>query len=468
MRQLTIAGSSSAPAPVRGNLLHRKCACSNHANGGECAECAKKKGLLQRKASGNFEASEVPLIVHEVLGSPGQPLDTATRTFFEPRFGHDFSQVRLHTDAKAAESARAVNAVAYTVGRDLVLGAGLYQPKTSEGRRLLAHELAHVIQQSHRASEVPRAIGDPGDRTEREADGAVAQLFQPSNSTPTPDTFRRVISRDTRPAIRRWKIVGNTATSDNESDTLGGLAQKAGAHFNDWKCIKPVSQRTSTLARPPGNFDARYELYVQIGDKFDISNLTAKTGKSMRIYLFDDGTDAKNAAIAKLFYPGSVYSPDADTDIEKNSDGGSKPISDMVIFGHAAGDTMFGSASSFTPKDFDPEKPVQTFALASYGLFPRRCWFTRNATARAVGCESEAWGQDFAAHYLRVGASVITTTKPVRPKCKVATATGGCTSYDGLEFATDFTLGGTTLDGPFWSAAAFHASKYWKTIKGKL
>jgi len=450
-------------------MLQRQCACGQRANNSEGEDFKQKRdGILQRAAINSSPEHDVPPIAHDVLRSPGQPLDAETRTFMEPRFGHDFSHVRVHTDAKAAESARAVNALAYTVVRDVVFGAGLYQPKTDKGRQLLAHELTHVIQQSARTSEAPHALGDPGDRAEREADNVTAQLSQPSSSTPIADAFRSVVSRDPQPAIRRWKIGGNTATSDNESDTLGGLAQKAGAHFNDWKCIKPVIQRTSTLAKPPATFDARYELYVQIGDKFDISNLTAKTRKSLRIYLFNDGREAKDAAIAKLFYPGSVSSKGADNDIESTSDSGSNPISDMVIFGHASGDTMFGGASSFTPKDFNPEEDVQTFGQASRGFFPRRCWLTRNATARAVGCDSETWGQDFAAHYLRVGASVITTTKSVRPKCKVATATGGCTSYDGLDFATSFTASATSLDGPFWSAADFHAGKFWKTIKGKL
>jgi hypothetical protein len=91
---------------------------------------------------------EVPPIVHDVLRSPGQPLEESTRVFTEARFGHDFSQVRVHRDAKAAESAQAVNALAYTVGHDVVFGAGQYQPGTSAGKRLLAHELTHVIQQS--------------------------------------------------------------------------------------------------------------------------------------------------------------------------------------------------------------------------------------------------------------------------------------------------------------------------------
>lgn len=92
--------------------------------------------------------SKAPPIVHEVIRSPGRPLDRATRVFMEPRFGHDFSQVRIHADAKAAESARAVNALAYTVGQEVVFAAGQYEPGTRTGQRLLAHELTHVVQQN--------------------------------------------------------------------------------------------------------------------------------------------------------------------------------------------------------------------------------------------------------------------------------------------------------------------------------
>ncbi|MDR4480904.1 MAG: DUF4157 domain-containing protein [Nitrospira sp.] len=87
-----------------------------------------------------------PPIVHEVLASSGRPLDVSTRGFFEARFGHDFGHVRIHSDAQASESARRVNALAYTVGRDIVFGAGQFDPHTQPGRKLLAHELTHVVQ----------------------------------------------------------------------------------------------------------------------------------------------------------------------------------------------------------------------------------------------------------------------------------------------------------------------------------
>jgi Domain of unknown function (DUF4157) len=113
--------------------------------------------------------------VSEALRSPGRPLDTESRAFFEPRFGHDFSKVRIHTDAQAVESARSVNALAYIVGRNIVFGKKQYAPDTVRGRKLLAHELAHVVQQnvsgvSAGESSRVNAIDPPSSPSEREAD----------------------------------------------------------------------------------------------------------------------------------------------------------------------------------------------------------------------------------------------------------------------------------------------------------
>jgi hypothetical protein len=107
-------------------------------------------GEQQKRSPSGPQAAvaAVPASVHEALRSPGRPLDAATLTYFEPRFGHDFSQVRVHDDASAAASARDVNAIAYTVGHDIVFAAGHFAPATPVGRRLLAHELTHTVQQS--------------------------------------------------------------------------------------------------------------------------------------------------------------------------------------------------------------------------------------------------------------------------------------------------------------------------------
>lgn len=126
--------------------------------------------VLQRAASNCAKVTAVPPIVHEVLRSPGQPLDAQTRAFMEPRFGHDFGNVRVHTDAKASESAKAVNAHAYTSGTNLVFDAGKYAPQSAAGQRLLAHELTHVIQQGEQTSQDDLAIGPESDSHEREAE----------------------------------------------------------------------------------------------------------------------------------------------------------------------------------------------------------------------------------------------------------------------------------------------------------
>ncbi|HJQ34602.1 MAG TPA: DUF4157 domain-containing protein [Pyrinomonadaceae bacterium] len=134
-------------------------------------------GRLQTKRveSSDSAAGDVPPQVWEVLNSAGRPLDSAARAFMEPRFGHDFSRVRVHTDAKAAESARELNANAYTVGHDIVFGAGKYAPGTQAGGRLLSHELTHVLQQR-------RGLGPPQLALQRDApQGGTAQ---PAKSPP--------------------------------------------------------------------------------------------------------------------------------------------------------------------------------------------------------------------------------------------------------------------------------------------
>ena len=105
------------------------------------------KGDLHRAHAGSNAPSQVPPIVHEVLRSSGQTLAPDARAFYEARFGHDFGHVRVHTDSRAAESALAVNALAYTVGSNIVFGSNQYRHDTPTGRKLLAHELTHVIQQ---------------------------------------------------------------------------------------------------------------------------------------------------------------------------------------------------------------------------------------------------------------------------------------------------------------------------------
>lgn len=127
-----------------GRILQRKCDCGRKSSGGECTECREKR-QLQRQATGAGPAVAPP-IVHQVLASPGRALPASERAFFEPRFGYDFSTIRVHADGDAARSAAELNAAAYAVGNDIVFAAGQFSPYTADGQHLLAHELAHVVQ----------------------------------------------------------------------------------------------------------------------------------------------------------------------------------------------------------------------------------------------------------------------------------------------------------------------------------
>src|SRR6266849_6152982 len=93
-------------------------------------------------------ASPVATRVRDAVSSPGHPVDPGARAFLEPRLGQDFGKVRVHVDATAARSAAALNARAFTVGRDIVFGANQHAPGSPQGRAALAHELTHVVQQA--------------------------------------------------------------------------------------------------------------------------------------------------------------------------------------------------------------------------------------------------------------------------------------------------------------------------------
>jgi Domain of unknown function (DUF4157) len=148
----------------------------------KCAGCdeADEATVQMKPAVAGASAGPAPPIVHDVLGSPGTPLDTDTRTFMERRFGHSFEHVRVHTDARAADSASAMNALAYTVGSDVVFGAGRYSPGSGDGRRLLAHEMAHVVQQGSGATgrRVQRFVASETDKVAKTPEAMLTQIRQ--------------------------------------------------------------------------------------------------------------------------------------------------------------------------------------------------------------------------------------------------------------------------------------------------
>ena len=215
-------------APVRANLPQRKCACGGTPGlDGECAAWRKKRLAPQRHASNYVEPDSVPSSVHEILRSPGRPLDPATRTVMEPHFGHDFSQVRVHTDAKAAQSAHEIDGLAYTVGQDIAFGTGQYSPGEPTGSRLLAHELSHVVQQTG-GSQQGLTVGEPDSRYEQEAERAAEILSQPASGTESASTLPPVQSRIGNSLIQRQPPPQATTPGPVQAPTLAKSSAQDG------------------------------------------------------------------------------------------------------------------------------------------------------------------------------------------------------------------------------------------------
>jgi len=168
-------------------LLQRKCACGG---GMPCSQCEDEPETpAQRKAApGPGKSVAGPETLPQTLGF-GRPLDDSIRVYMESRFGSDFSQVRIHDSSKAASAAKSVNALAYTVGRDIVFGEGRYAPATDTGKKLLAHELTHVLQQGGVAAELTiqrKESNDlnAGDKTEGGSSSELDDFLE----CPTPPT----------------------------------------------------------------------------------------------------------------------------------------------------------------------------------------------------------------------------------------------------------------------------------------
>jgi len=184
----------------------RASACDGACGTGQTRQPVQEPAPLQKNGveSDGVGETAAPPIVDDVLRSPGQPLDSATRTYFEPRLGHDFSRVRVHTNSAAADSVRSLGALAYTVGPDMVFGAGRYQPSSFAGRQLVAHELVHVMQQSGGARVLRRAVS------------------YPAPSVTTEDPIRRVL-RDPRSDLALTVQTVNGQTLPATQDAATGL-----------------------------------------------------------------------------------------------------------------------------------------------------------------------------------------------------------------------------------------------------
>ena len=217
----------AAPAANRGGL---RCAC-----GGRCPGCVSD-------------------LAGSALRTPSQPLDAATRAFMEPHFGHDLGRVRVHDGAAAGQAAQALDAHAWTWGEHIVFGPGAYRPHSPKGAGLLAHELAHVVQQRGAVGPLPSERGTVGDAAERQADEHVhalatgARARPPLTAAATPRLQRSVLSGflDVLLFIPRLFGAGGFP-AEQLRDYLDGLKKRKGPAktlFSDNKARACVSRES--------------------------------------------------------------------------------------------------------------------------------------------------------------------------------------------------------------------------------
>jgi hypothetical protein len=270
--------AKASPAPTRNissaprQILQRKCACAT-ANA-ECETCQKKEReqMLQKSASGPGRASVAPPVVGHVLNSPGRPLEPATRSFMEPRFGRDFSGVRIHNDSQAAESAHAVDAHAYTVGQHIVFDHGKYDPHSNSGRDLLAHELAHTVQQHGlQRSSNDLSLGETPEyhRLEHEADSIAHAVMSSPGGTVAPS----LTTQPARPIISRKDNPARKNAPDDDAKQTEKLPKKATSdnQTRGWETAPPALKKAGVkqMARPDGD-PTDGALVVKMRDPFKV------------------------------------------------------------------------------------------------------------------------------------------------------------------------------------------------------
>ena len=245
----------TTPEPV----LQRSCAtCAGDES--SCPECeAEEEPLVQRTAiPGSVQHSADESFVNN-LGA-GRPLDVATRAFFEPRFGHNFSEVRVHTSDRAAESASAVEALSYTVGQDVVFAHGQYAPETSGGRKLLAHELTHVLQQRGAGYRLQRQAKDncaPNERSSIEqaflrADRDLGTVIDLMKTRPLSDAVKNAM----------WLAFrdDSVGAADHVSERLSFLKKHlSGAYFSCVNSSHPDYTRKCSASKTYGYVQAHLD-----------------------------------------------------------------------------------------------------------------------------------------------------------------------------------------------------------------
>lgn len=371
---MRMSGPQAASMPaVSGSAagVQRECAC-----GGSCDDCKKKNhdkqhAKVQMKAAGPVNAGrmEAPPIVHEVLRSPGEPLDAATRAFMEPRFGQDFSNVRIHTDARAAESASAVQARAYTAGQSVVFGAGEFSPRTHEGQKLLGHELAHVVQQgnSSLATLQRQPAGDDIDDTaalERELQSKrseramLARMLRDLEEKKAEDVNRRRIE---------------TRSKDQEAKLKAG-AQSGGTFrgFMSAATLELLHNKIDLVTTADGfTLKIRFEIsYEGLNDKEGKARAASDIPRIEKAI-----SDAWTANFTKGHFTGKKFRTEPHIKFRSNTDKSSDAALQLIVRRERKGDSfLVGGAPgmsteiSFNPKHLEGDSVI-TAAHELYHVF---------------------------------------------------------------------------------------------------
>ncbi len=218
---------------------------ANHTIQRKCAHCEQEDKMLHRKESSTSEvagSSQLDSYVSS-LSTAGQSLSANSRQFFEPRFGHDFSNVRIHTDQVAAKSAESINALAYTTGNNIVFNSGQYSPDSPTGQRLMAHELTHVIQQGGSAASKIQKV----DKTPAAPCNLVSVV--PSN-----DRYKFVVDTDNFEEGQQKALTDKLAITSTASpiDVLG-MASAEGPEANNVTLSCKRASKVATIVRGSGH-----------------------------------------------------------------------------------------------------------------------------------------------------------------------------------------------------------------------
>lgn len=239
------------------------------------------------------KATEVTLDIEKninALRGSGQPLPESVRAFFEPRFGYDFSQVRIHADTQASEFAQTANARAFTLGRDMVFGAGQYQPETSSGRYLLAHELVHVVQQSQNFAIFHRSTAN--DRVDDTPDSSkIAQI-----------TNLRIMGKDKLETDRTKKF----SPIKSDKSISPGIQAKLKEERREERPPCPTSVRVGAVVQSPASQRGRYRTFLEAMSRMDVGPGPDHSGHCMKERLTTVSNDCPPAV---HFRGGSQIAP---------------------------------------------------------------------------------------------------------------------------------------------------------------